>query len=130
MHQTKLIRLLKTFSAWEIRAFDDFVRSSFFNKNHSVTRLWQLTKEFAPAFDQPELERKLVFTVIFPEESFDEQNSRYLMTDLTRLIENFWCISTGRIIPFGFNRISQKFSRKGTSPKTGKNLPQNSGNAQ
>ncbi|MEZ4773974.1 MAG: hypothetical protein R3D00_12385 [Bacteroidia bacterium] len=90
MHQTKLIRLLKTFSAWEIRAFDDFVRSPFFNKNPSVTRLWQLTKEFAPAFDQPELERKLVFTVIFPKEAFDEQKLRYLMTDLTRLIENFW----------------------------------------
>lgn len=90
MHQTKLIRLLKTFSAWEIRAFDDFVHSPFFNKNPSVTHLWELTKSQFPAFDQPVLARENVFAKVFPGEVFDEQKLRYLMTDLTRLMESFW----------------------------------------
>ena len=44
MHNSKLIELLKSFSASELREFKDFVASPFFNKNEELSLFYAYLK--------------------------------------------------------------------------------------
>ncbi|MFK7921697.1 MAG: hypothetical protein AB8H47_07050 [Bacteroidia bacterium] len=90
MHNNKAFQLLRTFNTWELRSLDDFLRSPFFNKQESVIRLWEHLWPLCPALEDESLERKQLFEVIWPRESFQERRLRYLLTDFSRLIERFW----------------------------------------
>lgn len=92
MHQNKSITILKTFSSAEMRQLEDFIASPFFNKSQTAIRVFEVLKEAYPKFDSPVLERNNLFQQIFPDEKYNEQKLRYLLTDLTKLIEEFLCI--------------------------------------
>ena len=44
MLESKPIRILKTFTPWEIKSLDEYIRSPFFNKNERVLRAWEIIK--------------------------------------------------------------------------------------
>ena len=89
MHNSKILRILRTFSAWDIYHLNDFIHSPFFNKNDQVLTLWQNIKGFAPDFDHSDLERLKVYGKIFPGESYQSAKFRHLQADMTRLLETF-----------------------------------------
>ena len=91
MYQNKAIQILKTFSAQEMRQMADFVASPFFNKNETVTLLFGILMECHPDFTAPIIERERLFTAVLGDIPYDEQKLRYLLTDLTKLIEEFIC---------------------------------------
>ncbi len=91
MFQNKSIIILKTFTSQEVRQFDEYLRSPFFNKNQTIIQLFDILKSWYPQFDNPNLERTLLFKLIFGGEGYDEQKLRYLMTDLTKHIEEYLC---------------------------------------
>lgn len=91
MFQNKSIVILRTFTQQEIRQFDEFLRSPFFNKNQTIVQLFEKIKPFYPAFDAPELERSALYRLVYGSEDFDEQKLRYLMTDLTKHLEEYLC---------------------------------------
>ena len=45
------VEILKTFSKDEVKEFDKFVHSPFFNCRNDVTRLFRELKRFYPTFD-------------------------------------------------------------------------------
>lgn len=92
MHQNKSISILKTFSSGEIRQFEDFVNSPYYNKNSQVSKAFEIIKESYPKFEASQLDRNILFAKIFPEETYNEQKLRYLLTDLTKIIEEFLCV--------------------------------------
>lgn len=89
MHNSKILRILRTFSAWDIYHLNDFVDSPFYNKNDQAIALWEYVKTYAPDFDHSDLERLNVYGQIFPGETFNHGKFRHLQTDLTRLMEKF-----------------------------------------
>lgn len=91
MFQNKSIVILKTFSPQEIRQFDEFLSSPFFNKNQTLIQAFSIIRGMYPAFDDPNLERTKLFKLIFTGEAYDEQKLRYLMTDLTKQLEEYLC---------------------------------------
>lgn len=91
MFQNKSIVILRTFSQQEIRQFDEFLKSPFFNKNQTIVQLYEIIKPFYPNFDAPALERTQLFKLVFGDENFEEQKLRYLMTDLTKQLEEYLC---------------------------------------
>ncbi|MEL6649542.1 MAG: hypothetical protein AAFQ87_01930 [Bacteroidota bacterium] len=90
MQDNKAIHLLRTFSAWELRSLDDFLRSPFFNKQEKIISLWEILHPLSPELDDPVLERKSLFAQIWPDTDYHERRLRYLLTDFARLIEAFW----------------------------------------
>lgn len=92
MHQNKSITILKTFQPAELRQFEDFIVSPFFNKNQTVIQIFDFIKEAYPRFDSPQLERTFLYNQIFKNEEYNEQKLRYLLSDLTKLLEEFLCI--------------------------------------
>jgi hypothetical protein len=86
---SKLISILKTFSARELNAFKKLVGSSFFNVNEDVSALFFELKRLFPEFDEKQTEKKSIYKKVFPGKRYNEQTLRYVMTDLTRLLEEF-----------------------------------------
>ncbi|MBK9506769.1 MAG: hypothetical protein WBP31_03920 [Chitinophagales bacterium] len=91
MFQNKSIVILRTFTSQEVRQFDEYLRSPFFNKNQTIIQAFDIIKAWFPLFEHPNLERTLLYKLIFNNEQFDEQKLRYLMTDLTKHLEEYLC---------------------------------------
>ncbi|MBC8046736.1 MAG: hypothetical protein H7Y00_08075 [Fimbriimonadaceae bacterium] len=91
MFQNKSIAILRTFTQQEMRQFDEFLRSPFFNKNQTIVQLFEKIKPFYPAFETNELERNNLYKLIYGNENYEEQKLRYLMTDLTKQLEEYLC---------------------------------------
>lgn len=89
MLSSKLISILKTLSAREMNSFEKLVASPFFNVNEEVSALFALLKKLYPELNEKQVEKKTVFKKIFPGKRFDEQKLRYIMTDLTWLLEEY-----------------------------------------
>lgn len=89
MLNSKLISILKTFSAREVTDFERLVNSPFFNVNADVSALFGLLKKQFPDLDEKKLEKKTIFKNLFSGKRYNEQKLRYVMTDLTRLLEEY-----------------------------------------
>ncbi|MBP6640750.1 MAG: hypothetical protein KA293_10680 [Bacteroidia bacterium] len=88
MEKTKLVTLLRTFDVWELRNLRELVNSPFFNKQEIVVRLLEETEKYLKRGEStPELE--VMHQRLWPELAYEHQRLRYVMTDLTRLVEEF-----------------------------------------
>ncbi len=88
MHNNRLIRILSTFSAWELRSWGDFVASPYFNKHQKTQALAALLSSLHPDFSEETLQKEKLYTALFAG-PFDEQGLRDVFSYLTRLTERF-----------------------------------------
>lgn len=89
LERSKLIRILKTLTPWEWHSFSDYVHSPYFNKHEKVLGLFLWLRDRQDSLTGEQLEMETVFRDIFPGEAFHHQKLRYVMTDLTRLLEDW-----------------------------------------
>jgi len=89
MINTKLIRLLKTFSKSEINRFRDFVSSPYFNKNQNVIKLSEKVLAYYPGFDSEDLAEENIYSKIFGKEKFDYFRIKNIISDLFQLSISF-----------------------------------------
>lgn len=89
MHHSKLLELLRTFSAARWRRFGEFLQSPYWNKNTEVVAFFQLLAPFHPAFSQPQLEKPAVLHALSADKPADEKTLAYLMSQLLALAESF-----------------------------------------
>ena len=90
MIKSKLVSLIKTFDAKELRAFKDFVASPYFNKQESLINFYQYLKKWAAkGFPEERLKRKAVFQALYPAQRYDDKAMNHLMSQLLKLAEQF-----------------------------------------
>lgn len=89
MKGTKLIIELSTLSKVELNAFGRYVASPFFNANDTCVRFLNILERYYPEFENKAVHREKIFKKLFPKQKYNEQQLRYAMTDLTRLLEDF-----------------------------------------
>ncbi len=89
MEKSKVVHLLRSLDASELESLERFVDSPYYNQEEPVLRLFRLLKRFYPAFEAPELNKKSVFQKVFPGQTYDDKQLRYLMSDLNKLAEQF-----------------------------------------
>lgn len=89
MNKSKLISLLITLDKKELKDFDDFINSPFFNKNEIPVKLFGIIKKYHPEYDSQKVAMEVIFPKLFPTHTYEEQRLRYAMTDLTRLLESY-----------------------------------------
>ncbi|MGB1242602.1 MAG: hypothetical protein ACPG49_08775, partial [Chitinophagales bacterium] len=89
MYKSKPVLILKTFTNKELKRFGEYIASPFFNKNQMVVSLYNLLKKHHPNYIGLGLQRKKIYKKLFKSTQFEEQKLRYLMSDLTKLIEGF-----------------------------------------
>lgn len=85
----KCIELLRSLSPWELKSFEKYVASPFFNANGKVAQLLEVLIQYYPGFENREITFEKIFKKLFGNEKFKHQKLRYSMTDLTFLLENF-----------------------------------------
>ena len=90
MQHSKLVALLKTCNRKELRKLDKFVDSPYFNTNRNIVALYRYVQQFAPKFESKQLERKAVFSALFPNEAYKEKRLHKLMGELLKLIDHFF----------------------------------------
>lgn len=82
--------MLSTLSKPDLNKLGEMVISPYFNKNKDVTRLYELLYEAFPDFPKDLIDRNVVYPKIFEGDDLNEQRLRYVMTDLTKLVEQLF----------------------------------------
>lgn len=89
MENSSLIKILKTFTKREIKAFEKFVDSPYFNTSEATALLFQKIKKYYPLFESNELIKESLFTKIYVGQKYSEELMRKLMSNLIKLSEEF-----------------------------------------
>ncbi len=89
MKSSSLIDIIKTFTESDIKRFDDFITSPFFNRKPTVIKLWTEIKKHAPNFDSEALARKNVYEIIVPGKKYNYGTMKNMLFDLNKLAEQF-----------------------------------------
>ena len=89
MQDSKIIRLLKSLDSSEMRLLHKYLRSPFFNYSTAVLSLYEYLRKFHPSFSGPDLERKQVYSKIFPGKSYRDKTFRNLLHEFLGHIEHF-----------------------------------------
>lgn len=89
MNKSTLIDLLRKFSHKELKEFGEYVSSPFFNKNHSVIKLYDYLRKQYPDFNVRKLKKEYVYGKIFPKAVYNDGFMRTIMFNLANLAEDF-----------------------------------------
>lgn len=90
MKRSKVILLLKTFSNEEIKKFDDFLKSPYFNKNKTLVRFYSELIKYYPAFPDEKIAKENIYSKTFPGKIFSEQVIKNLTSELLKLIKVYF----------------------------------------
>ncbi|HEY3251596.1 MAG TPA: hypothetical protein VGK25_10810 [Ignavibacteria bacterium] len=110
----RLVEILKTFDKAELKKFERFVRSDYFNTNVSVLKLIKGLKKFYPNFDNHSINKEKLFTFVYEKRKYDDKTFRYLLSELLELTEKFLRMSYIEKNPFDERRIliEELFNRR------------------
>jgi len=89
LKNTKLIKLLQTFSSSEMKKFRDFVMSPYYNKNKNVIRLNEVLNKYHPEFDSKTFTDENIYTAVFGKGEFEYFKIKNISSDLYNLAEEF-----------------------------------------
>ena len=96
MENTRLINLLKSFSADELREFELFVTSPFYNRENALTGLFVILKQHYPEFTGKDFNKEKIYHELFPGKKFNDPLLRNTFSDLLKLCEEYLKISQFR----------------------------------
>ena len=88
MHKNKVVLLLKSLSASEIRQLDKFVRSPVHNRHEEVIRFFQYARKYLNSGERA-MQKENVFEYLYPGETFDMQKIHYVNSYLLKVMEEF-----------------------------------------
>lgn len=89
MLNTSAISVFRTFSKDELKKFEDFLNSPYYNKNSVVVNLFALLKKHAPYYNSHDLERKKVWRRLYKNKDFNYGVMKNLIYDLGKCADNF-----------------------------------------
>ncbi|MBS1551400.1 MAG: hypothetical protein JST15_04950 [Bacteroidetes bacterium] len=96
------ISILKEFSIEELKRFERFLSSPYYNCSKKVTNLFKELKKFHPAFDSPNLTKEYLSSKISPSLAYKDSTIRNLLADLQGLIEKFLIVE--KVFSNGFEK--------------------------
>lgn len=89
MYKSTLIKQLKAYTPKEIKEFDEYIRSPYFNKNQSVIKLYDYIRKQYPAFDEKKIDKEYVYRKIFPNADYNDGFMRTMMFNLFNLANDY-----------------------------------------
>lgn len=89
MQQTQLIQLLSKLTDAEMRSFDKFVRSPYFNSHQDTIRLFEILKPLHPEFPDEKINKEIIFQQLFPDQEYKDDILRTLRKYLLKQLAYF-----------------------------------------
>lgn len=96
MKEPKIIKILKTFTPEEMKSFEKFISSPYFNKGRNFRQLVKYLKKLHPNYDIEKISDEKLYKKAYPSGKFDKTRSpkvmKVLLSQLTQLMMNFLSI--------------------------------------
>jgi len=90
MQKTKLVEVIQGLDDKEIKRFEDYVNSPFFNKNDKVIDLLRFLRKYHPSFDNSRFTKENAYKAVFgTKQKFNVQKLRNIMSQLFKLLETY-----------------------------------------
>ena len=93
MLKSKLIEILKTISFKDLNRLDAYLHLPIYNKNEKVLDLYNIIKQEYPSYNNNTvLEKENIIKQLFPSQQKQDVALRVVMSQLTKLVEDFFTI--------------------------------------
>ena len=89
MVESSLISLLKKFDKQQLKDFNNFVKSPFFNTNNALVKLYEYIRKQYPDYAPEKLEKEKVYAKLFGKTEYNDGFIRVLMSNLQNLAEEY-----------------------------------------
>ena len=89
MRNTKLIFILSSLSADELKEFGKYLSSPLFNTNKTIIRFFNLLKNHYPEYTSRALTMEHMHKKIFPNKKYNPAVIRNLISEMTKISEDF-----------------------------------------
>lgn len=89
MDSTHLIKIMQTLDAKELKGFEEWVFSPFFNKNDKLKTLCQLILKYAPDFNHPQFTKEKLYYKVTKKKTYSATSFNNLISDLLQLLFQF-----------------------------------------
>ena len=89
MHNSTILEILRTFDVNELKVFEEFLSSPYFNKKAAVIKLYMQIKKYAPEFVSPRLKKEKVWEALYKNKQYNYGLFKNYIYDLTKLAEKF-----------------------------------------
>lgn len=103
MINSKLVNILRTFSVTEMKEFEKFAASPFFNMGRNYLPFLKEIKKFYPKFDDEKLTSEYLFSKIYPSKKFNKQIMWNINSQMLSMAEDFLVF-----ISLGKNKFRRK----------------------
>ncbi len=100
MHNSKLIGIIKQFDKKELKRFDEFLRSPYFNKSAELSLFFAFLRKFAPEFSKSSMTKEKAYAAVHPGKAYNEKKVGYYMSDLLKCAEQFLIVQGTLNEPF------------------------------
>lgn len=89
MLNTSVISVFRTFSNEELKKFEDFLLSPYYNKKSAIINLFSVIKKYDPFYNSPDLERKKIWKKLYKNKDFNYGVMKNLIYDLGKCADIF-----------------------------------------
>lgn len=89
MLKTSALEILRTLDKDELKRFEAFLMSPYYNTRNNVIYLFELIKKYVPEFKSEQLDKEILWKKLFPEKDYNYGTMKNIIYDFTRLIERF-----------------------------------------
>ncbi len=89
MQNTSFLEIMRTLDKEELKRFDAFLNSPYFNTRSHVIKLFNVIKKYAPDFRDSSFDKEEVWKKISPEKEYNYGILKNIIYDITKLAERF-----------------------------------------
>ena len=100
MFKSKFIDLLATFTHDEIKEFERFIDSPFFNRDKTISHSYKFFKKFYPEFNNSKFTKENFFKSLYPGKPYNDSRVRNILSDLLKHGQDYITIKFTRGNPF------------------------------
>jgi hypothetical protein len=112
MYNFSAIKILKTFTADEVKEFDKFIKSPFFGGTKYIADFFKIIKKHHPGFDSKSLEKTKVFAKLYPGKKYDDSLLRKLSSELLKMLEKYITFKGSEYYPGLENKFYLTYTRE------------------
>ncbi|MBK7253037.1 MAG: hypothetical protein IPI04_03740 [Ignavibacteria bacterium] len=89
MNKTSFLDIMRALNKEELKRFEAFLNSPYFNTRNNVVNLFSSIKKYAPEFTHKMLDKEEVWKKLFPGKKYNYGILKNIIYDITKLAERF-----------------------------------------
>lgn len=87
IENSKLAELLGSLNESELKSFENYILSPYFNNSEQIIKLFQIIKKAHPTFSNTD--KEAIFKAIYPKEEYKDKKIRDILSRMLKLAEDF-----------------------------------------